>query len=464
MNSCQAWRSTIQELFDKLPNGTRLLSRWGVLRTSYWFVPSVMLALSIGLAFLMLYLDTIVDPEGLRELAWFHQHETSGARDLLSTVAGSMITVAGVTFSITIVSLTLASSQFGPRLLRNFMRDPGNQVVLGTFIATYMYCLLILRSIRDAEDVFFIPYLSITVALVLTVANLGMLIFFIHHTATSIQISHLIAKVGASLEKSIDELYPDALFFPEGLGHEPPREEVRLPERFMDEAWAVRASKNGYLRSVDEQGLMAFASENDLLLYLKYRPGDFVIKGKPLVWVWSSGELKDERENELRNKFALGIYRTQEQDLQLLFEELVEVALRSLSTGIDDPLTTVMCLDHIAAALARLAERDIPSPYRSDEAGKLRVVSPTLTFPKVVRLALSPIRRHGEDDLMVSLHLLRVIEGVAEFVGRQEDREALLGEAVQVRRGAQRTFMEEADLEEVEQVYRQTVAALTPPG
>jgi uncharacterized membrane protein len=211
----------LAKALEWLPGGARLLSLWERVRSSYWFVPSLMLLASIGLAFLMLVIDDHVDSERLRETAWFHRHETSGARELLSTIAGSMITVAGVTFSITIVALTLASSQYGPRLMRSFMRDPGNQIVLGTFIATFMYCLLVLRTIRDAEDDRFIPYLAITVAILLAVLSLGVLIYFIHHTAASIQVANLVARVGESLEKGIDKLYPQKAFFPERLGRGP---------------------------------------------------------------------------------------------------------------------------------------------------------------------------------------------------------------------------------------------------
>jgi uncharacterized membrane protein len=203
------------------------------LRSSYWFVPSVMALLSIGVALGMIVVDQSVGEDGIQGYWWIYAGGPDGARAVLATVAGSIISVAGVTFSIKIAALTLASQQFGPRLLRNFMADRGNQFVLGTFIATFLYCLLVLRTVRSWEDAEFVPHLSVTLGVLLAVASLGVLIYFIHHIAASIQASNVIARVSGELQAAIDRL------FPEDLGHGP------AECRSLPEARPLRWARSG---------------------------------------------------------------------------------------------------------------------------------------------------------------------------------------------------------------------------
>jgi uncharacterized membrane protein len=187
---------------------TKLVNILDDVRSSFWFVPALMVAAAIFLAWITVSLDEVFDSSKTEGLGWIYTGGAEGARLLLSTIAGSMITVASVTFSITIVALTLTSSQFGPRLLRNFMWDGGNQLTLGTFIATFVYCLLVLRTIRGNGETSFVPHVSVTVALVLALAGLGVLIYFIHHVALGIQANSVVASVSAELDEAIIRLFP----------------------------------------------------------------------------------------------------------------------------------------------------------------------------------------------------------------------------------------------------------------
>jgi uncharacterized membrane protein len=189
---------------------TRLRASWEYLRGTYWAVPSAMAVAAVGLSVAMIQLDEAATAGLLDRLSWVYTGGPEGARAVLSTIAASMITVAGVTFSITIVALTLAAQQFGPRLLRNFLRDLGNQVVLGTFVSTFIYCLLVLRTVRGSDDEEFVPHLPVTVGVILAM-SLGVLIFFIHHVATSIQASRIIANVAEDLEGAINRLFPETI-------------------------------------------------------------------------------------------------------------------------------------------------------------------------------------------------------------------------------------------------------------
>ena len=190
---------------------TKLINLWEALHTSFWFLPALMTFAAIGLSFATIALDWVVQESLLKRVALVWIGGIEGARQLLSTIAGSMITVAGVVFSITIVVLALASSQFGPRLLRNFMRDRGNQVVLGTFIATFTYCLLVLRSIHGGDGTPFVPYISVSLGIALALVSVAVLIYFIHHVSVIIQAPTVIAMVAAELEDGIERLFPEKL-------------------------------------------------------------------------------------------------------------------------------------------------------------------------------------------------------------------------------------------------------------
>ena len=203
---------------------TRLVSVWEVLRGSFWFLPSMMAAGAVLLSFGAVQLDAAMEADAYGRFDFIYLFGPEGARAILSAVATSMITVAGLTFSITMLTLQLASSQFGPRLLRNFMRDRGNQLVLGTFISTFVYCLLVLRTVKGVEGSSFVPHLAVAIGVVLAVAGLAVLIYFIHHTATSIRIETLLASLAQETAATIDRL------FPENLGHEEPEAQGELPD------------------------------------------------------------------------------------------------------------------------------------------------------------------------------------------------------------------------------------------
>ena len=189
---------------------TWLMNYWESIRANFWFVPTVMVAGAVALSLVTINLDKVAAYDNwIATLGWTFTRGPEGSRAVLSTVAGSMMTITSVTFSITIVALQLASSQFGPRLLRNFMRDRGNQISLGTFIATFAYCLLILRTVNGTEEQRFVPHISVTVGLLMALTSLGVLIYFIHHAAASIQAENVIANVGRDLDQAIARLYPE---------------------------------------------------------------------------------------------------------------------------------------------------------------------------------------------------------------------------------------------------------------
>ena len=225
---------------------------WYRSTTSYWFLPALILLGAVILSFVTLTIDEWAGSGWVTRWRWIYSHDPAGARATLSTVAGSMITVAGVVFSITIVVLTLASNQFGPRLIRNFMLDKGNQVVLGVFTSTYLYCLLILRRIQAVENATFVPSLSLTVAILLAVLSIAFLIYFIHHVTTFMQVESVVNSVSHELHETLDRLFPD--FADQSTG--PERGERPALE---EPVCTIPIAQSGYVQAVDYAGLVEAA-------------------------------------------------------------------------------------------------------------------------------------------------------------------------------------------------------------
>ena len=438
---------------------SRLLAIWDALRSSFWLVPAVMVLGAIGLSYLTTMLDERLDTSGLAGFGWIYAGSAEGARSMLSTIAGSMLTVAGLTFSITVAALTLASSQFGPRLLRNFMRDTGNQIVLGTFIAGYMYCLLVLGTVRGVEDNAFVPQISVTVGVGAALAGVVVLIYFIHHIAQSIQVAHLIAVVGDELDEAIDRLFPDRIGHPAPGPNDRRGEEDALTE-FERQAVAVPAFATGYMQAVDDNRLWKIATGDDLTVRLMHRPGDWVVRDTPLVETWPTDHGGHDLIERINNSFVLGIQRTPTQDVEFPIYQLVEIAVRALSPGINDPHTAMMCVDRLGAALCRLAGREIPSPYRYDEKGRLRVIARPVTWTGIADTAFNEIRQYGRESASVTIRLLETIALVAARVSTEEGRAALKRQAMMIERGSHEGLPDPQDREDVRERYRLVLRAL----
>lgn len=433
------------------------LKYWDLIRTSFWFVPSVLTALAAGLAGAAVALDQAVTIEAVRSLGfWAYTGDAEGASVVLGTIAGSMITIAGVVFSITLVALSLASSQLGPRLLRNFMRDTINQVVLGTFIATFVYCLMVLRTIRRSEQLEFIPHLAVSGGVVLAVVSLGLLIYFIHHVSLSIQANEVVARVGEELLEGIDRLFPDQIGEESAEGALTPS----MPEDFEQEACSVSASCDGYLQLINAEDLMKLAGREDLVLKIEVRPGHYVIKGRPLLLAGPGDRVTKELRADIHAAFVIGNHRTTVQDAEFSVSQLVEVAVRALSPGINDPFTAVACVDRLSSGLCRLAERNMPASCRFDEQGRLRVVAVPHTFSGIVDTAFNQIRQHARSNAAVTIRLIETINLIAEAAYRPDDRKTLQRHADMIARGARESLPEQNDRQAVEDLYQVTCRAL----
>lgn len=396
------------------------LSRtWLGLRASFWFTPALIVFASMAAALAMVELD-VLRPNGLSE--WSPRLFGAGAdgsRAMLSAIATSMVTVAGVVFSITIVTLSLTSTQYSPRVLRTFMRDRPTQVVLGIFVGIFAYCLVVLRTIRGGDEGAFIPSLAVLGGMAYAFAGVGVLIYFIHHVARGIQAASILARIADDTRAAIDHL------FPEHVGQaglpEPEARAAGLPARWT----AVGAPRTGYVSAIDADRLLQAAREARRMLRLCVSVGDFAGEDAPLAELEGDGEVPENVRQAVREAVVLSSQRTVEQDAAFGLQQLVDIALRALSPGVNDPTTANMAIERLGVLLAGLARRRIPSPYRVD-GGQLRVIAPAPTFEGYVTRSLVPVVRHAGGDLYVLERVAAAVETVAAACEGPERRAGLV--------------------------------------
>lgn len=442
-----------------------LVTTWTHLRESYWFVPSLMAIGAIGLSFLTTALDNAVGSEWLEDITWLYANKPAGARAVLSTVAGSMITVAGVTFSMTILSISSTTSQVGPRLLRNFMRDRGNQFTLGVFISTFLYCLMVLRTVRNADTppvggggnvelaAAFVPQIAILVGLLLAIASVGVLIYFIHHIPESIHVSNIVAGVGHDMNARIAEQFPTKIGVPR---QNPQQRDVTadLPDSFYQTATQVGAAAAGYLQFVDADGLLQMAQQHDLVLQLKHRPGDFVTKGSVLLLAAPGDRVDDAMREQIRSMFYCGAQRTANQNLRFVINQLVEVAMRALSPGVNDPFTATNCMDWLQAGLENLATREMPDAHRLDDQQQLRIVAEPETFDSFIEMVFDQLRPCVAADRNASLHMMQMLQNMMLAVPSDSQRRLLVRMAGSLRRKCKRAIDDVRSRQQLSDRYR----------
>ena len=396
----------------------RLFNLLDELQASYWYIPSVMATIAVVGAILAITLDqrfgfTIAEIIPISS-------DPAGTRLMMSSLAGSVLGIAATSFSITIVAMTLASQQFGPRLLDNFMRDRGNQIVLGIFIAVPSYCLVVLWGIQGTEGAYFVPQLSVTIGVILGAFSFGALIYFIHHTAESIRVSNILNRVAQDMLSKADELYPSGT----GIGvDEPPTSlQKRIPLAFKENSVTVLAEDNGYIQGIDIDRLFNLAKDNELLIKLLYNPGDYVTQGMPTAQIYPMNKATKEIAAEVIETVLLTAERSHNQDLGFMFRKMAETGIRALSPGVNDPYTATMSIDHLGAMLSRIVVHGLPSPYRMDEDDMLRLILPEITLETLLRISFEQMRFYAASDLTVITHLLTVLGIVAKNAHRAEDK------------------------------------------
>ena len=423
---------------------------WARLNANYWFYPALFTVLGAALAFGLVYLDRNGFANWLSDIAWIVPARPKGAADMLTVMAGSMIGVASTVFSITIAAVAYASGNYGPRLLTNFMEDRGNQLSLATFIGSFVYALIVLRSVRTEDETAatiadaaattlpgFTPQLSLLVAYALMAICVAVLVFFLNHIPSSIRINKVLEGIGGRLLESIRDTYPV---------------EDKLREaRALEGGEPLTALDTGYVQLIDFEDLAAIARDANCTLSLRIRTGDFVHRDLPLLDV--KGCDPEEIEDKVRACFTLGATRTPEQDPQFLIDELVEIGLRALSPGINDPFTAITALHWLGAATAEIGRRDLRKQVCKDDAETCPVIPKPDDFRHYADRGFGTIRGGVATSPSAAEVMMETIENAALPV-QHSPRVKVLRDEADLLMAQARLSLKGPDLEIVERRYR----------
>ncbi len=378
---------------------------WNDVRDGFWFLPFVLVAAHVGVAIGVTSTDLAINKPWMDQWPNLFGAGADGARGMLSTIAGSMMTVVGVTLSMTLVTLALASSQYSSRILRNFIRDRVTQFVLGLFAGTYCYCLIVLRTIRGGDEGGFVPGLAVLFGVILAIFGISVLIYFIHHIATSIQASNIIASVADETMSVIDRLYPeDAVSL------------TSVDVRAEDEApagWrAINSEQDGYIERIDFRRMQELAEIHNAAVRIESGIGDFVVRGAPLLTVPPEVAANEELADSLVAAIEVGRHRTIDQDAGFGIRQLVDIALRALSPGINDTTTAVMCIDYLTAIMARLAVRAVVDSQGLPEGPERVINARSQNFSGMLAGAFDQIREAGRGNFAVLDRLLDAVGSI----------------------------------------------------
>jgi uncharacterized membrane protein len=393
-------------------------------RASLWFVPTLCVVGAVALSSGLLFIDEEVAPDLKERWPWLFGGTAEAARDILAAIATSLITVVAVAFSVTLVAVQQAASRYTPRVLQTFIRDRGNQVVLGVYIGTFTYALLVLRQIRQAtaDQAEFVPPLAVTGAIGLALVSLGFLVYFIDHAIRSLEVTWILASIRRAVASQLHRLYPHAL--------QPASVEPAPPVPSGHET-RVTSREGGYLRRVDEDELVAATRDHAELVWICPAIGDYVLSGAVLARVWTEGPLDETRAAAVRDAFVIDRERSIEQDPLFGVRQIEDIAVKALSPGVNDPTTAEQCLAVLGDVLVALIDREFPAPLRSDDGGP-RYVFTRPSFADYVEACFGQIRRAARTDVHVTRSLLRLLAELATRAPTEDRRHPIQAQVVEI--------------------------------
>lgn len=418
------------------------------IRTNLWALPTVMIVLIVALFVITHALDEAAAEGRISLPAWITSGGPDVARQILVAIAAAVITVAGVVFSITILVLQLASQQFGPRMLRNFIRDIGTQASLGAFVATFVYSILVLESVSDPPNVF-TPHLSTSVAVALALINLGVLIYFIDHVAISIQLTSVVYGIARDFRSTLGELQANEW---QMVQFSAKPDELQALMRRTELGEPIPAQTSGFLQAIGHPRLLAIATQADAIIRLLRRPGHFVVVGEPLARVLPSSAAGPVSRALLR-AHIVGPNRTLTQDPVFAIDQLVEVALRALSPAINDTFTALNCIDWLGDCLCHSFAQRLPSGIYCDSEGKIRVIEQVITHDRLLKGAIDKIRQAGRGMPAVFIRQLKNLQKVMHVASTPAQREMLLHHARMIVRASEESVLEPSDKDDVQAAY-----------
>lgn len=425
------------------------------LRTSLWFVPSLIVIGSVILANGMLYLDLHLPHNWWKGVHWLKSMldvRLGGATATLQAVGGSIITIAGVVFSITIAAMTLAAGQYTSRVLRNFIRDRANQAVLGIFLGIFVYCLLIMRSLSGISENSHAPPLAMLMTLVLAFVGVATLIFFIHHIARSLQATSIVAAIAESALPSIDRHFPDRF--------EPTKEDdVDVSPPTGGHHVRIRSKCSGYITGIDFDDLVKATDACDGLVRVRRAPGFFITEGEAIAELQSGGMVDDEVIDAIRSAWSFSAQRTLENDPGYGLRQLVDVALKALSPGVNETTTGVMCVNWVGVILARMSGRRLPPQIVTSDK-RVRVLTHAPRMDDFIKLGLDQIRRNAIGNVAVLKRMLEVLLVLADGPGGRVSRQAILRQTEAIEAVLENTISWPPDAEPLRDLVRSIRDAL----
>lgn len=435
---------------------------WANLTSSLWFVPSLLVLGSIAIAFTLIEVDGRISREMLTKYPRLFGAGADGSRGMLTAIGGSMMTVAGVTFSLTLAALAQASSQYTPRILRNFMRDRANQIVLGSFVGIFVYCLVVLRTIRGGDEGAFVPSLSVIFAIFLAIVGIGFLIFFIHHIASSIQASNLIASAAEETLAAIDRLFPQQVG-----GNAAETDETgasRAADALANRSWREIPSRTtGYVQSVDVELLIKLATKHDTVLRMECGVGAFIVENDTLASLAldtaPDAAAIEKFVERLDDIYTISRYRTVEQDVAFGVRQIVDIALKALSPGVNDTTTAVTCVDYLSSICAHVARRREPEAHRYHE-GSLRVIARGATFESLLDDSFEQIRESAAGNAAIVVRMLHRLTAIARQTADRHRLRHIAAHLERVESLAERSIKSPHDRERIKEAARELSLAL----
>lgn len=426
-----------------------------------WFVPSIVVTSFLLLAIGMVEASSHVDREVLARWPLLFGANAESSRSILAAVASGMITVAGLTFSLTLLAVTQASSQYTPRILRNFLGDRPNQLMLGTFVGVFAYCIVVLRTIRGGETGGFVPSLAVVLGMVLGIVGLGVLILSVHHIASSLQATSIIARVASETTAAVDRLFPDPLDDAAIRAFATDRALAASLAELVEHWETIPANRSGYVQSIDLSTLLQQGSDSGRLIRVECCPGDFLTEGEPLVSVarvpeGSEGEeaAREAFREEAHHAFTVGRYRTVEQDPRFGIRQLVDIAIKALSPGVNDTTTAVSCVHYLGVILTRVARRKVDRPVARLD-GHVRVLPCGPTFGGMLSLAFDEIRQSAEGNVAMLRVLMQTATTLSRATSSGARRSAGCRQLALLHENASRTVGAPHDRRSLRRYYRE---------
>jgi uncharacterized membrane protein len=436
---------------------------WDRLKVSFWFAPVVMSLGALLLVRAMNWVDVLIPNVLLLNSRFVLSANGGELRTALIGMAATILTTAGVVFTLLTLPLSTVAAQYGSRLLRLFLGDRITQFVLGMFVSTFVYCLAAATSIPYGDVQRDAPQLVVSMGLFLMLATFGSLILLVQHISTMLQAPQIAAAAGAELLDVVHAEIPDeAGSVANQTGQPAPgvsaiQDTVAIEKTMTEtEGYPVRVKGTGYIQYIDPEYMLTLAREKDLLIRLLRKPGAFVWHGEVVALVWPAGRVDQQVDRQLRRAFRLGNQRTPTQDVEYAVNQLVEMAVRAMSPAINDPFTAVTCLDYQAQGLALMAQKGRESPHIYDRDGRLRIIFEPLPFAQLLNAAFDMLRHASCDNATVLLHMLEVIETIGRETKSSERRQQLLHHASLVQAESQAGALTEYD----RQLIQRSVEAL----